>query len=485
MQLTNSLTRKKEKFKPLKEEKVKVYYCWPTPYNYTHIGNLRTYLFSDMAVKALKFMWYKIETTMNLTDIDDKTIRDSIKNGENLRDFTQRYIDFFFDDLAKLNIAKADNISRISDLIDVMVEIINWLLSKWYAYMAEDGSVYYSISKFKSYWELAHLDFWGMKTSVRIDNDEYDKDEAADFVLWKAYDEVKDWPNKWEAKLKVNWEEKIIWGRPGWHIECSACNLKFFWAQIDLHIWAIDLLFPHHQNEVAQTEAFTGKQFSKYWMHAWHLLVDNKKMSKSKGNFYTLRDVEEKMNWILTLDEIYRGFRMMNLQARYDDSFNFTFDKLKQAATTLKTFDEVFKRIKNYAPVEWKVKKEVSENIQAFIQEYISKLEDDFNTPEALATVFEFIKYVNTFIDAEAFNDKEIKAVIDVFKTFNEVLSIMDFTILEKEENIPENIIKLVEQRVQAKLAHDFTLADSIRSEVEKRWYKIVDDKNWSRAEAI
>ncbi len=420
---------------------------------------------------------------MNLTDIDDKTIRDSIKSWENLRDFTQRYIDFFYDDLSKLNIIKADNISRISDLIDVMAEIINWLLAKWYAYMAEDWSIYYSISKFKKYWELAHLDFKGMKTSVRIDNDEYEKEEAADFVLWKAYDEKKDWPNKWEAAFDVNWEQKIIWWRPGWHIECSACNLKFFWPQIDIHIWAIDLLFPHHQNEVAQSEAYTGKQFSKYWMHAWHLLVDNKKMSKSKWNFYTLRDVEEKMAWIMSNDEIYRWFRLMNLQARYDDSFNFTFDKLKQAANTLKTFDETFKRIRNYTPADWKVKKEVSENIQFYIQEYISKLEDDFNTPEALATVFEFIKYVNTFIDAEVFNEKEINAIVDVFKTFNQVLSIMDFSILEKTLDIPQDIVDLIEKRNQAKLSKDYALSDEIRKEVEAKWYKIVDDKNWSRAE--
>ena len=191
------------------------------------------------------------------------------------------------------------------------------------------------------------------------------------------------------------------------------------------------------------------------------------------------------MNWVLSLDEVYRGFRLMNLQSRYDDSFNFTFDKLKQAANTLNTLDEVLKRIKNFPAKEWKVNKTISENLQFFIQEYISELEDDFNTPEALATVFEFIKWINTFIDAEVFTDKEISAVVDVLKTFDQVLSVFDFSNLEKSDEIPAEIVALVDKRVRAKLDKDFALADSIRMEVESKWYKIIDDKNWSRAEMI
>lgn len=506
MQLTNTLTRNKERFKPLKEEKVKVYYCWPTPYNFVHIGNLRAYLFEDMVVRTLRFLGYKIETTMNLTDIDDKTIRESIAQNISLLELTRKYSDLFLQDLEKLNIIKADNISPISELIPEMILMINWLLEKWYAYLAEDGSIYYSISKFKNYWQLAHLDVKWMKSSVRINNDEYEKEEVADFALWKAHDEVKDWPNKWEGKFNViandkqetdswinknnnlktkDYELKTIWWRPGWHIECSACNLKFFGAQIDLHMWAIDNIFPHHQNEIAQTEAYTWKTFSKYWMHAGHLLVDNIKMSKSKNNFYTLRDIEDKMKSNHKLTDIYRWFRLMNLQAKYSDNFNFTYDKLTQSVTTLKNFDEVFRRIKNYNPISGKFKNEVSNNIQYFIQNFIECLEDDFATPEALASIFEFIKYVNSWIDSSLFTAEEISSVIWLFRTFDQVLGIMDFRILEKTEEIPAEISELLNKRNQAKTDKDYALSDEIRKQIEEKWYVVKDSKNWSYVEKI
>lgn len=484
MQLTNTLTRKKENFKPRKEEKVKVYYCGPTPYNYAHIGNLRTYLFNDVAVRTLRFLGYKVVTAMNITDIDDKTIKRSQEIWVSLKEFTTKYTDIFFEDLEKLKIQKADSWSPISELIPEMVQIINWLLKKWYAYIGDDWSVYYSISKFIKYGEFAHLDFKWMKTSVRINNDEYEKEQAADFALWKAYDE-KDWPNKWEAKFVVDWVEKIIWWRPGWHIECSACNLKFLGEQIDLHMWAIDLIFPHHQNEIAQTEAFTWKEFSKYWIHAWHVLVDNIKMSKSLWNFYTLHDLEESTNNEISNEKLYRSFRLMNLQSKYSESFNFTYVKLNQAVETLKSFDEVFKRIKNYKKQEWKVRKDVSENLQFFVQNYIASLEDDFSTVEALVSVFDLVKYVNSWIDKDIFNSSEIEGFIGVFKTFNEVLNIFDFELLETSEEIPQNIIDLFNLRNKAKLEKWFKLADELRDEILELWYKIVDDKNWSRVEKV
>ncbi|EKE27204.1 MAG: hypothetical protein ACD_4C00002G0001 [uncultured bacterium (gcode 4)] len=485
MELTNTLTRKKEVFKPLKEQKVKIYYCWPTPYNYAHIWNLRAYLFSDMVVRTLRFLWYKAETTMNITDIDDKTIRDSQKEWIDLKTFTKRYFDYFLEDLENLWIRKADNIAPISDLIDVMIEIINWLLAKWFAYLAEDWSIYYSIQKFKNYWDLAHLDKEWMKSWVRVNLDEYEKENIWDFALWKAYDPDKDWPNKWEGKFIVNNEEKIISWRPGWHIECSACNLKYFWEQIDIHMGWIDNIFPHHQNEIAQSEAFTWKTFSKYWMHNWHVLVDNKKMAKSANNFYTLKDVVEKLKDEVNVSYIYRGYRFMNYWAKYSESFNFTFDRLKQSIQNIKSFDEVFKRMKNYKSNQGKVSKEISENLWYFIQWYINCLEDDFNTVEAITYVFDFIKFVNSKIDKNEINSNELEAIIWVFRTFNEVLNVFDFDILENDEEIPQNISDLFDYRNKAKLDKDFVMADKIRDQILKLWYKIVDDKNWSRVEKI
>lgn len=340
LHLYNTLNREKERFKPLRQDEVKVYFCGPTPYNYAHIGNLRAYLFEDIVIRTLKFLGYQVKTVMNVTDIDDKTIRDSQKSGKTLKEFTEFYTTEFLKDLDRLGIQQADTIAPISTLIDEMRVMIQGLLDRDFAYIADDGSVYYRVEKFKNYGKLANLDTKGMISSVRINNDEYDKDQIADFALWKAYNSEVDGENFWEIEVfEKNGNEKIskiLKGRPGWHIECSACNYKFFGEQIDIHMGGIDNLFPHHQNEVAQTEAFTGKQFSKYWLHGGHLLVDNKKMSKSAGNFYTLRDIIEK--WSEKFDEkiVCRAMRLMNLQNRYRENFNFTNDRLESAINTIK-----------------------------------------------------------------------------------------------------------------------------------------------------
>ncbi len=340
LHLYNTLNREKERFKPLRQDEVKVYFCGPTPYNYAHIGNLRAYLFEDIVIRTLKFLGYRVKTVMNVTDIDDKTIRDSQKSGKTLKEFTEFYTTEFLKDLDRLGIQRADTIAPISTLIDEMRVMIQGLLDRDFAYIADDGSVYYRVEKFKNYGKLANLDTKGMISSVRINNDEYDKDQIADFALWKAYNGEADGENFWEIEVfEKNGNEKIskiLKGRPGWHIECSACNYKFFGEQIDIHMGGIDNLFPHHQNEVAQTEAFTGKQFSKYWLHGGHLLVDNKKMSKSAGNFYTLRDIIEK--WSEKFDEkiVCRAMRLMNLQNRYRENFNFTNDRLESAINTIK-----------------------------------------------------------------------------------------------------------------------------------------------------
>lgn len=484
MQIYNTLTRQKEKFKPLKEEKTKVYYCGPTVYNNAHIGNLTTYIFEDIAVKTLRFLGYKVESVMNITDIDDKTIRDSQKTWEKLFDFTKKYTEIFLNDIAKLGISKADHIVPISEVVPEMITIIQWLIDKGYAYLAEDNSIYFSISKFRKYWELANLDMKWMKTSVRINNDEYDKENAADFALWKAYDEKLDWPNFWEAKLKINWEEKTLIWRPGWHIECSAVNHKIFGPQIDLHMGWIDNIFPHHQNEIAQSEAFSWKKFSQYWAHTWHLLVDNKKMAKSAGNFYTLSDV------VANLPEykeelVYRGFRLMRLQSRYRESFNFTFDKLKQSIENIKYFDETFKKLENYTGEEGKTRVEFRNILQWFIQQYITYLEDDFNTVEAIALIYELFKIINSRIDSSDLYVSEKEAIIELLKTIDSVITVFDFDLLTKKEEIPFEVQELLNRRLQAKMDKNYELADSIRDQIVAMWYKILDVKGWTRVEKI
>ncbi len=488
MKIYNTKTRKVEDFKPLKQDKVKVYFCGPTVYNYAHIWNLRTFIFEDVVVKTLRFLWFTVETTMNITDVDDKTIRDSQKFWEDLKTFTQKYTKVFLDDLDKLWIQKADNIIPVTSLINQMVRMINTMLRRWFAYISDDGSVYYKVSQFKNYWKFAHIDLSWLKQNARIDNDEYDKDNFWDFVLWKAW-KPEDWGNFWEEEFE-NWDKKLIlkW-RPGWHIECSACNMSVFGPQIDLHMWGQDLIFPHHQNEIAQTEACTRKTFSKYWMHSAHLMVNWKKMSKSLWNFYTLRDLEEKYS-DLNRSVLYRAIRLSFLNWKYRESIDFSFDKLDANINTIKNIDETLKNM-SYAQELSKskeyrvwVSKEFSDYMQDVIWEYIYVLEDDINTPEALAVFHSFIKFINKWINDKSFSYEEYESLFDMLDTINYILWVINFDILQEDE-ISIEILDIFEKRNIAKKEKDFKLADSLRDKLLGLWYKIIDTREGSRLEKI
>ncbi len=493
LKIFNTLSREKEEFKSLKDNIVKVYYCGPTVYNFAHIGNLKTYTGNDVIVRAMKFLWYPVVTTMNITDIEDKIIKTAAENGEKLKDFTQRYTEEFLSDIKKLNIIKADNIEPISNVIPEMVRMINTMLKRGFAYEA-DGSIYFEVKKFKKYWKLAHLDFDGMKESVRVDNDEYDKESAADFALWKWWKD-EDWENFWEEKFMVDGKEKIVKWRPGWHIECSACAMKHFWPQIDIHMWGVDLIFPHHQNEIAQTESCTRKTFSKYWVHHWHLMVDGKKMSKSLWNFYTLRDLEEKFIDI-PKNVLYSAIRLNFINCKYRDSVDLSFDKLEANFTTITRINETIKNVvRNInSPLlggdAWKaeggISREFREDMQWLMQDFIAKLEDDFNMPEALALLFSFNKYVNAGIAEKKLSKEELESVIDMYEQLDEVFWIIDWSVLEeKEDEIPEEISKLFEQRNIAKSEKNFETADTLRDELLEKGYKIIDSREGSRVEKI
>ncbi len=505
MKIYNTASRKIEEFKPLKQDKVKVYYCGPTVYNYAHIWNLRTFTFEDIMVKTLRFLGYNVETTMNITDVDDKTIRDSRESWEDLKTFTEKYTKIFLEDLEKLWIQKADNIVPVTSLINQMVRMINTMLRRAYAYLAEDGSIYYRVSKCKKYWKFAHIDLSWLKQNARINNDEYDKDNFWDFVLWKAW-KPEDWENFWEEefslvkswKLKVESNDivkkvdendkeikvKIKW-RPGWHIECSACNMAVFGPQIDLHMGGQDLIFPHHQNEIAQTEACTRKTFSKYWMHSAHLMVNGKKMSKSLGNFYTLRDLEEHFKDV-NKSVLYRAIRLSFINGKYRETIDFSFDKLKSSINTIKKIDETIKKIARAQDEakEDKVRKEFSEKMQEVIWEYINALEDDLNTPEALAVFHNFLKFVNSWISNNEFSFEEYNSIFDMLETINYVLWIIDFWVLEEWE-IPQNILEKFEARNKAKKEKNFELADKLRDELFEAWYKIIDSREGSKIEKV
>ncbi len=487
MQITNTKTRKIEEFKPLSSREVKVYYCGPTVYNYAHIWNLKTFVVEDMVVKTLRFLGYNVKTVMNITDVDDKTIRDSMAAWEKLLDFTKKYTDIFLKDLSKLNITPADHIVPVTTLVPEMVRMIQTMINRKNAYLWEDWSIYFDVKSYKKYGNLAWIDMCNcnLKAWARVDNDEYDKENVADFVLWKSWKE-SDWENFWEEEFTINWDKNVLKWRPGWHIECSACNMKYHWAQIDIHMGWVDLIFPHHQNEIAQTEACTRKEFSKYWIHSGHITVDGKKMSKSLNNFYTLNDIEEKYS-SYNKSVLYRAIRLGFLNAKYNSNIDFSFEKLESNINVINSIDELVKNInrqietsENFAVVS----RDFSDALQDYISEYMYYLEDDFNMPEAIVVFHNFIKFVNTGLRENLFSVWELSAINDMLRTFDQVLSIVDFEVLN-EEDTPEEINQIFEKRNKAKTDKDFTLADKYREELISLWYKIIDSRDWSFLEKI
>jgi len=414
---------------------------------------------------------------MNLTDIDDKTIRDSQKEKMSLKEFTEMYTQYFFEDLKKLNITTFHRFKPISELVPEMIEIIQKLIDKKHAYISDDGSVYFDIQTSKNYGNLAHLDMKGMKAGAgeRTKSDEYEKENVSDFALWKWYDPA-DGENFWEAIFQTKDGEKTLKWRPGWHIECSACNMWGHGEQIDIHMGGCDLIFPHHQNEIAQTEWVTGKTFSNYWMHTGHLLVENKKMAKSAGNFYKLKDIEEKYPGKEAL--LSRGFRLMCLQNRYRENFNFTFERLESAMVTIWNIDNFLKRLKQYNPhLHGKFRRDFRDYLQTAMQGFVADIENDIDTIHAVTHIFDLISEVNKAIDEQKLSDSEKNATIDILKSWDSVFGIVDWLIFE-EEKIPEEILQLVAARTNAKQAKNFMEADEIRKKIDELGYKIMDSKD-------
>lgn len=332
LKIYNTESREKEEISPLDGRTVRMYTCGPTVYNFAHIGNFRTYVFEDLLRRTIQFFGFPIRQAMNLTDIDDKTIKGALANDITLDEFTQPFKDAFFEDLKTLGIEPVENYPQATDYIQDMIAIIEKLIEKGVAYCGHDNSIYFAIDKFPSYGRLSHLHLNQLQVgaSNRVNVDEYDKENASDFVLWKAYDPERDG--------NIYWESPFGKGRPGWHIECSAMAMKLLGESIDIHVGGVDNMFPHHENEIAQSEAFSCRHFVKHWIHAEHLLVDHKKMSKSLGNFYTLRDL---------LKKGYTGpqVRYLLLQTHYRTQLNFTFDGLDAAASTLERIADFVRRL--------------------------------------------------------------------------------------------------------------------------------------------
>lgn len=447
----NTLTRKNEAFKPIKKKEARMYTCGPTTYNYPHIGNYRAYLFEDVLRRYLKYKGDKVIQVMNITDVDDKTIRDSIKEGVSLKEFTSIYEKAFFEDLEALNIERAEFYPKATEHIKEMVEIIRGLLKKGVAYKSEDNSIYYDISKFKNYGKLAHIKVEKLKEGARVKKDEYEKEEARDFALWKAWD---------KNDGNVFWETEIGKGRPGWHIECSAMSMKYLGEHFDIHTGGIDNIFPHHENEIAQSEAFTGRKFVNYWLHCEHLLVDGKKMSKSLGNFYTLRDVLKK-----GYDP--SSVRYLLISVHYRQPLNFTFKALDSASAAVERLNEFVRNLR-YAKGE--ERKEVALICKKARQEFEKAMDDDLSMSNALAAVFDFIRDINRLME-KGISRKNAELAEKTMKNFDKVLGILE----EKEEKLEKELAELIQKREKARKEKNFKEADKIRDILKKKGIRLDD----------
>lgn len=460
----NSLTREKAPFKPIVEGEVKIYTCGPTIYHYVHIGNLRTFVFEDLLCRTLRYFKYKVRQVMNLTDVDDKTIRGAIAEKVSLNSFTKKYKEAFFEDLKALHVEPAEHYPAATDYIPEMIRMIEKLMEKGMAYKGGDGSVYYPIDKFPKYGCLSHFKLEDLKTgaSERIATDEYEKEHVADFVLWKAYDETRDGD--------IYWESPFGKGRPGWHLECSAMAMSILGETIDIHMGGVDNMFPHHENEIAQSEACSGKQFVNLWMHSEHLIVEGKKMSKSLGNFFTLRDLIAKG---------YSGteVRYMLLHTHYKTQLNFTFNGLEGIKGSLQRLQDFIYRLKNLT--EDVSGNEISPYLAKAEEEFAKGLQDDLNISHSLASLFDLVREVNALIDQKKVSRKEAEEVIHLLERFNTVLALLDFA--EKEPEASLEVQKLFDERLAARQAKNWALADQLRVKIHESGYIIEDSPQGAR----
>jgi cysteinyl-tRNA synthetase len=470
MRFFNTYSRQLEEFEPRDPAlcKIGIYTCGPTVYSRAHIGNFRAYIFEDLLQRHLELRGYKVHRVMNITDVDDKTIRGARETKIPLRKFTEQFKQAFFEDIETLRIKRADEFPAATDqlYIDKMIEMIAILISRGLAYQAEDKSVYFRINKFPGYGRLAHFDLTQLQSTGRVKHDEYDKEHIGDFALWKAWD---------EEDGDVGWESPWGRGRPGWHIECSAMATTLLGEQIDIHCGGVDNIFPHHEAEIAQSEGVTGKKFVRYWLHCAHLLVDGQKMSKSLGNFYTLPDVLEK-------GYTGREIRYALMRVHYRAPLNFTWDGINEARESLGRIDDWLARLRETAAE----KIDNGKNTTQPGQQFEEALDDDLNISAALGFLFESIRETNRAMDRGELDSASAHSWLNWWERVNRVLSLppgirlrasLDFKGELQTVHIPTEIAELVRQREEARLAKDFQKSDELRDELRARGWEMRDTK--------
>ena len=453
-----------------------MYTCGPTVWNYPHIGNYRTFVFEDLLRRFLEYIGYKVIQVMNITDVDDRIIKMCRENKVGLKEFTDPYANAFFEDLDFLKVQRAEYYPRATDHIAEMVAIVDGLLKKGVAYRSDDGSIYYRISKFPNYGKLSGLKLGELKAGARVRQDDYDKDSAQDFALWKAWD---------ENDGTIFWETSLGKGRPGWHIECSAMSMKYLGEHFDIHTGGVDNIFPHHENEIAQSEAYTGRKFVNYWLEAEHLLMNSVKMAKRLGNFVTVRELRDKGVSGVAL-------RLFLLSGQYRAQLNFNEQSLEQASASVRRINEFVSRLEEVS--QSKVRedamkagapsREVEKLISKTREDYIYSLGNDLDTPRALASVFEFITEGNKLLDANQVSQEDARTMLDfMLKDFDSIFAVV-IRATDVEASLSEEIKKMLEDRATARSQKNWKLADSIREKLLESGIEVQDTpqgQKWRR----
>ncbi len=454
LRLYNTLSRRLEVFAPQEPGHVRLYTCGPTVYNYVHIGNLRTFLFEDVLRRTLRLFGYRVTQVMNLTDVDDKTILGAKESGLDLRTYTDRYVDAFFEDLAALRVEPAEHYPRATDFIEQMVALVQLLTERGCTYTSA-GSVYYRISSFPGYGKLSGVRPEANLAGARVDSDEYEKEDARDFVLWKAAREGE-----------PSWETVLGRGRPGWHLECSAMSMSLLGDSFDIHTGAVDNIFPHHENEIAQSEGATSAPFVHYWLHAEHLIVEGEKMAKSKGNFFTLRDLLARGHDPLAI-------RYLLISVPYRQKLNFTFDGLHAAGQAIDRIANTFRRLRT-TPAVPAAGALAAEGAAEFRSDFREALGDDLNTARALAALHTLLRRVNIALDGEGLSEAANADVMAALAEANTVLDLMPAD--DSADAADQQLVqRLIDERNGARAARDFPRADAIRNQLREQGVLLED----------
>ncbi|MEE2821543.1 MAG: cysteine--tRNA ligase [Acidobacteriota bacterium] len=459
LRLTNTLTSQLEELQPLDGETVRMYACGPTVYDYCHIGNFRTFVFQDLLRRYIKHRGFHLKHVMNITDVDDKIIRGSLEAGISIQEFTKPYVEAFFEDMEKLGIEKPDLTPFATDHIEEMIQLVAKLKKGGHTYQS-GGSTYYRISSFPGYGKLSRVDLSGSQITDPTDADEYTKENPRDFVVWKAKKE----------EGEASWETSLGVGRPGWHLECSAMSMKYLGESFDLHCGGVDLVFPHHENEIAQSEASTGRPFVQHWIHSEFLQVEGEKMSKSRGNQYTLRDLIEQGYDPLAI-------RYLLQSVHYRKQLNFTFEGVSQAGAALSRIKEFLLRINDVqdgSPENTALTKQVFQKREDFL----AGLDNDLNTSIALGSLFELIRSTNILLDRQDVGAINRDHIIQFFDEANQIFAFFE---THKHPVADEEISQLIQQREEARQQHNFQKADEIRNILLEKGITLEDTKTGTR----